>query len=479
MGVGRMKLLALIAIALFAFVALAEEDSDVLVLTSDNFEETIKENPFVMVEFYAPWCGHCKRLAPIYDEVAAELKDTVPVAKIDCDAEKELCGRSGIRGFPTLKFYKNGAAFDYNGGRTKEAIVNYINKKSGPPTIVLSSQEEVDAFVAKSPVVVGFFTEQEGDNYDAFLAAADSLDDYAFGEVRKPALVEALKGTNGQVRFFRGEIGDDVDFDFSGDSEISGWINANSLPLVGEITPENYAKYAGNKIPLLLAFVDLEDEEQKEQVISAFKENAPNFVGKYTFGYIDGQKFLAQAGKMGASGNKLPVVITLDFDFGRNIVYDEEKEITKAGIKEFVEGMISGDIAYVPKSEPIPENNDGPVTTLVGKNFEEIVNDETKDVLVEFYAPWCGHCKNLAPIYQQLGEAFKDVDSVVIAQVDATANDVPVQIQGYPTIKFYPANNKAGMDYNKGRALEDFVEFVKEHASVAIEKEVTYEKEEL
>ena len=63
---------------------------------------------------------------------------------------------------------------------------------------------------------------------------------------------------------------------------------------------------------------------------------------------------------------------------------------------------------------------------VVGKTFKEIVNDPTKDVLIEFYAPWCGHCKSLEPKYNELGEKFKNVDDIVIAKMDATANDVPI-----------------------------------------------------
>ena len=65
----------------------------------------------------------------------------------------------------------------------------------------------------------------------------------------------------------------------------------------------------------------------------------------------------------------------------------------------------------------------------MGANFDEIVNDPSKDVLLEFYAPWCGHCKALAPKYDELGEKLKDNPSIVIAKIDATANDYPSTYQ--------------------------------------------------
>ena len=129
---------------------------------------------------------------------------------------------------------------------------------------------------------------------------------------------------------------------------------------------------------------------------------------------------------------------------------------------------IAGKLTATVRSEPIPANNDGPVTVVVGKTFESIVMDTNKDVFIEFYAPWCGHCKSLAPKYEQLGKAFEAEPNVVIAKVDGTENDTPVDVQGFPTLFFYPANNKANpLPYNGDRSAEAMEKFIRENGSAA------------
>jgi protein disulfide-isomerase-like protein len=85
--------------------------SDVVVLTTKTFRDAVKASATgILVEFYAPWCGHCKNLAPIWDKLATQLKDRVPVAKVDCTVEQRLQQEQGIRGFPTIKLFRDRGA---------------------------------------------------------------------------------------------------------------------------------------------------------------------------------------------------------------------------------------------------------------------------------------------------------------------------------------------------------------------------------
>lgn len=72
--------------------------------------------------------------------------------------------------------------------------------------------------------------------------------------------------------------------------------------------------------------------------------------------------------------------------------------------EQFIKDLIDNKLEPYLKSEPIPEKNDDPVKVAVAKNFEEVVSNNGKDTLIEFYAPWCGHCKKLAPAFDELGQ---------------------------------------------------------------------------
>jgi len=91
---------------------------EVIVLDSKNYESALKSGEPWLVEYYAPWCGHCKALAPTYEELAKELKGKVNVGKVDCPANEAICrGQQKVRGYPTIKMHLNGQASEFNGQR--------------------------------------------------------------------------------------------------------------------------------------------------------------------------------------------------------------------------------------------------------------------------------------------------------------------------------------------------------------------------
>merc|ERR1712062_203765 len=146
--------------------------------------------------------------------------------------------------------------------------------------------------------------------------------------------------------------------------------------------------------------------------------------------------------------------------------YKMTEEFSMETLKDFLTQLEAGNVEPWIKSEAVPDNSENDVKVAVAKNFEELVTNSEKDVLVEFYAPWCGHCKKLTPIYDELGAAMKD-ENVEIVKMDATANDVPPQfdVRGFPTIYWLPKESKTPTSYNGGREKDDFIKYIAEHAA--------------
>jgi len=169
-------------------------------------------------------------------------------------------------------------------------------------------------------------------------------------------------------------------------------------------------------------------------------------------------KFDADAHKDFASRFAIQGYPTLKFfPKGSNKPVDYEGDRSADGVIKYVNEKAGTNVKIV---EP-PSF----VTVLDESNFDNIALDNNKNVLVEFYAPWCGHCKKLIPIYEKLAQVFESDSNVVIAKVDATENQqlaAKYEVQGYPTLKFFPQGGKNGEKYEGGRSLKNFVDFINE-----------------
>jgi len=454
-------------------VAVAEitKDEGVLVLTVDNFQEALDANEYVLVEFYAPWCGHCKALAPEYAKAAgilAEIDSPIKLGKLDATEEGAIAEKFEVRGYPTLKFFKNGKAMEYGGGRTADTIVSWVEKKTGPPAKTLASLEEAKAFVdGKSVAIIGFFKDETTDAAKGFLAAAGMMDDFQFGITGDDAIA-AEYGVEGEAVVLLKDFDDGKAVLSEGITEesVGVFISSESLPLVVDFNHETAQKIFSGEIKSHLLVFSSAKADSHADTLAMLKEIATENKGKMLFVTIntDEEDHKRILEFFGITDSELPTFRAIKLGEDMAKFKPEDDSLATANVKSFVADFLDGKLKQHLMSEEIPEDWDATgVKVLVGKNFHDVAMNAEKDVLVEFYAPWCGHCKQLTPIWDKLGETYKDHPTIVIAKMDSTANELEeVKVQGFPTIKLFKKGTNEIVDYNGDRTEEGFTKFLEE-----------------
>lgn len=142
-----------------------------------------------------------------------------------------------------------------------------------------------------------------------------------------------------------------------------------------------------------LAYIFAETPEERDELAKSLKPLAEKHKGAISFATIDAKAFGAHANNLNLEAGKWPAFAIQETVKNQKFPFDQSKPLTHEEIGKFVQDFVDGKVEPSIKSEPIPEKQDGPVQVVVAHNYKEIVLDDEKDVLLEFYAPWCGHCK--------------------------------------------------------------------------------------
>jgi protein disulfide-isomerase A1 len=457
-----------------AGVFTAAED-DVLVLTDASFDAAIAEHSIILVEFYAPWCGHCKKLEPEYNEAAATLKKSAPdvrLAKMDATEHRDAAAKFDVKGFPTLKFFNNGVAAEYSGGRTAKDIVNYMVKKSGPAAATVASAEDKEKLMSgdNEISVLGYFADVESVQAKAFLAAAggDDMDAMSFGITTDATLVGGVALKGDAIALYKGFDEGKNELEVSAtttQAEMSEFVGKYSLRLVTVFSPETQAGIFGGSVKIHALMFVKQDADHYEPSLATLEEAAGTHRGKVLHVAVPSTESRIME-YFGFDDDVLPKLVLADMSKGNMKQYMyPDKKVTAADLIQFENDFFAKKLIPTLKSEePSDEDDKDDVIVLKGKSFASKVLDNKKNVFVKFYAPWCGHCKTLAPKWEALAEKFSDDDNVVVAKMDSTANEIDVEgvdVSGFPTLYWFGAESKdKPQPYGGARELDDLVKFV-------------------
>uniref|UniRef100_J3LDP6 Thioredoxin domain-containing protein n=1 Tax=Oryza brachyantha TaxID=4533 RepID=J3LDP6_ORYBR len=260
----------------------------------ERFEAAVRAVDLLFVDFYAPWCGHCKRLAPQLDEAApvlAGLGTPIIIAKVNADKYKKLGSKYGVDGFPTLMLFDHGTPTEYTGSRKADLLVENLKKIVAPDVSVLESDSAIKSFVEAAgmgfPLFLGFGVDESliveyGAKYKnrAWFSVAKGFSEdmmvfYDFDKV--PALVSVNPKYHEQSIFYG---------PFDDGAFLEDFIRNSLVPLTVPINRETVKMLDddGRKIVLTI-LEDVESDENSPRLIKVLR-SAASANRDLVFGYV-------------------------------------------------------------------------------------------------------------------------------------------------------------------------------------------------
>ncbi|XP_062915637.1 protein disulfide-isomerase-like [Mobula hypostoma] len=408
-----------------------KEEQHVLVLTKENLARALRENKFLLVFFHAPLSGASHVLLIEYENAAKVLKNEhfeAKLGKVDASEEKDLIEEFNIQDYPTLKFFVKGDRknpLNCTGVRTGVSIITWLKRRIGDSAVRLTSMSQIEAFInSEDVVVVGFFK---------------------FEERR-------------------------IDYEITDENRmekniLNKFIKVNELQLVTEYNQQNSMKTFDVDVDShLLLFADKTSKDFNE-IHEGFKDAAVHFKGQIIFILVDTDENRNGRIREFFQIRDLDIPAVRMINITETVRYRMQADkVTTEEVEKFCQAYIDGKEKPEESSEEIPEDwNKNPVKVLVGKNFEEVVFNETKDVFVLFCAPWSQRCKDINSIWEQLGKKYNYSENIIIAKIDITANDVnfAVIVEKFPSVKYFPAESeKKIVHYTGAHTLEALSQFL-------------------
>jgi len=428
---------------------------EVVQLTPETFEDQIVKGR-TLVKFFAPWCGHCKNMAPHYIADSDKLEEGVTLAEVDCDeaSNKELCSKQGIEGFPTLKWFEaDGSSVEYDGGRGAGDFAQWTSDIIKPVVQDVSELPKVAA----------------GERIQLTLQASEVSADFekVAKANRKHAIFNFMKADGDAKVVLSRNNEEDIDHADLSVEALTKLVNDYRFPLFGELNGETFGDYSSREgRDMLWTLLKFEKSEEMKAAVDAVRgdmEGLAKKFDKFSFTYTDTVQFAQPIeGMLDMKAEDLPAVV---IQRGKK-KFVMKDEVNEANVEKFLTGVEDGSIKAIVKSEPVPETNDGPVRQVVATTMEEELFLEDRDVLLKVYAPWCGHCKTMAEDYKAVGAELPK-DKIVIAELDGSANDSMVEgmeWSGFPSLFWIPKGSKEAIKYSGPRDKEGMLKWIKENS---------------